>query len=269
MQYTKYNSITYLRKGLNKKAGRNNTGQITVRHRGGGHKQAFRQIDWKRLNNNSRIIGFEHDPQRNAPLAKIYNEDKSISYILAPEGSKLFQPICRYVAEDSNTINKKAFKYLKPGDSAPLSFFETGDFVHAVESFPGQGCIYGRSAGSFCQIISSTKSIPLIVDSIGTSRYAIVRLPSKKKRQISIASYATIGVVSTINKNKPNLMKAGRVRWAGWRPSVRGVAMNPVDHPHGGGQGKTSGGRPSVTFKSWPTKGQPTRNPKRNKNFIL
>jgi len=116
------------------------------------------------------------------------------------------------VQQETNLGNKKSFKYLKPGDSAPLSFFETGDFVHAVESFPGQGCIYGRSAGSFCQIISSTKSIPLIIDSLEPSTYAIVRLPSKKKRQIDIASYATIGVVSIINKNKPNLMKAGRVR---------------------------------------------------------
>lgn len=269
MQYTKYNSITYLRKGLNKKSGRNSTGQITVRHRGGGHKQAFRTIDWKRLNNNSIIIGFEHDPQRNAPLAKIYNDDNTISYILAPEGSKVFQQIRRYIQLDTTFTSKKTFKYLKPGDSAPLSFFEAGDFVHAVESFPGQGCIFGRSAGTFCQIRSSSKNNPTFFDSKKTSKYTIVRLPSKKKRQINVASYATIGVVSTINKNMANLKKAGRVRWAGWRPSVRGVAINPVDHPHGGGQGKTSGGRPSVTFKSWPTKGQPTRNPKRNKNFIL
>ena len=212
MQYTKYNSITYLRKGLNKKAGRNSTGQITVRHRGGGHKQAYRTIDWKRLNNNSIIIGFEHDPQRNAPLAKLYNDDKSISYILAPEGSTLFQQIRRYDQVNTNINNKKTSKYLKPGDAAPLSFFEAGDFIHAVESFPGQGCIFGRSAGSFCQVMSSSKSIPTFFDSIKTSKYAIVRLPSKKKRQIDLASYATIGIVSTINKNKPNLKKAGRVR---------------------------------------------------------
>jgi len=269
MQYTKYNSITYLRKGLNKKSGRNATGQITIRHRGGGHKQAFRRLDWKRLNTNSLIIGFEYDPQRNAPLAKLYNDDNTISYILAPEGSKLFQKICRYNQQKEEYNSKKTFKYIKSGDKAPLIFFETGDFIHSVESFAEQGSIFARSAGSFCQIISSSAKILNIFDSKDKKIYITVRMPSKKKRIINGAAYATIGIVSTKNKNIPNLKKAGRTRWRGWRPSVRGVAMNPVDHPHGGGQGKTSGGRPSVTFKSWPTKGQPTRNPKRNKNFIL
>jgi len=158
------------------------------------------------------IIGFEHDSQRNAPLAKIYNEDNTISYILAPEGSKLFQQINRYDIVSSNTITKKIYKYLKPGDSAPLAFFEAGDFVHAVESFPGQGCIFGRSAGSFCQIISSSQGSENIFDSKQKAKYTIVRLPSKKKRKINIFSYATRGVVSTINKNISNLKKAGRTR---------------------------------------------------------
>ena len=269
MQYTKYNSISYLRKGLNKKSGRNATGQITVRHRGGGHKQTFRTIDWQRSSNNSLIIGFEHDPQRNAPLAKLYNDDNSISYILAPEGSKLFQKICRYTSIESDFNHKKNFKYIKQGDIAPLTFFETGDFIHSVESFSKQGSIFARSAGSFCQIISSSFKMINYFDSKNLENYVTVRIPSKKNRIINTSAYATIGIVSTKNKNIANLKKAGRTRWIGWRPSVRGVAINPVDHPHGGGQGKTSGGRPSVTFKSWPTKGQPTRNHKRNKKFIL
>ena len=267
MQYTKYNSIQYLRKGLNKKSGRNATGQITSRHRGGGHKQSFREIDWKRYAQSSIIIGFEQDPQRNAPLAKLYNENKTISYILAPENSKIFQKIYCYNQIDS--IYTKSFKYLKSGDIAPLTFFETGDFIHSVESFAQQGPIFARSAGTFCQIMSSPNKIYTIFNTKNIINSITVRRPSKKNRRINTSAYATRGIISTKNKNIINLKKAGRTRWKGWRPSVRGVAINPVDHPHGGGQGKTSGGRPSVTFKSWPTKGQPTRNPKRNKNFIL
>lgn len=269
MQYTKYNSISYLRKGLNKKAGRNNTGQITIRHRGGGHKQSFRLINWNRFNKNSLIIGFEYDPQRNAPLAKLYNDDNTISYIVAPEGSKLFQKISCYTQIKLEYNSKKIFKHIKIGDIAPLTHFETGDFIHSVESFAQQGSTFARAAGSFCQIISSSSKIINIIDSKNIKNFRTVRRPSKKNRIISTDAIATRGIVSTKNKQIPNLKKAGRTRWRGWRPSVRGVAINPVDHPHGGGQGKTSGGRPSVTFKSWPTKGQPTRNPKRNKNFIL
>ena len=237
-------------------------GKITVRHRGGGHKQAFRSLDWRRSNEKALIVGFEYDPQRNAPLVKLYHKIEGspiYSYILAPTGIKLFQEIFAYgKSKDSkNFINKKL---LQPGDAAPVSFYESGDFIHAVQAFPGQRAIFGRSAGSFCQVRSQIQDNTI-------SQYVKVRLPSGSQRLINIAAQATLGVVAS-NQRLKNLTKAGRSRWLGWRPSVRGVAINPVDHPHGGGQGKTSGGRPSVTFKSWPTKGIPTRNKKRRNSLI-
>jgi large subunit ribosomal protein L2 len=270
----KYKSVVSLTNGFNKKSGRNNKGKITTRHHGGGHKQAVRQIDWKRSVYESTIIGLEYDPKRNVPLAKLYNSANNYSYILATEGTKLFQKVYSYNEADADQFSSNSsaineMKLLQPGDCAPISFFEVGDFIHAVEAFPGQGSIFSRSAGSFCQIRSINQAKSDFVKTNEVHNYAIVRLPSGAQRYISIKVKATLGMVYLINKTKVNRQKAGRRRWLGWRPSVRGVAMNPVDHPHGGGQGKTSGGRPSVTFKSWPTKGRPTRSPKRKNSFIL
>ena len=153
MKYTKYRSVVSLQKGLTQKAGRNEHGKITVRHRGGGHKQTYRMVDWNRSSNQAMIVGFEYDPNRSAPLAKLYNNDSTYSYILAPAGSKLFQNVFVYKKNRVETTFEST-KLLQPGDSGPISFFEPGDFIHAVEAFPGQGRILGRTAGSFCQIRS-------------------------------------------------------------------------------------------------------------------
>lgn len=253
-----------LRKMQTQFAGRNEQGKITVRHRGGGHKQAYRAIDWNRSHNKGLIIAFEYDPQRNAPLAKLFHANSSTySYILAPAGIKLFQEIYTYKEKLS------VAKLLHIGDSAPIFFFEAGDFIHAVESYSGQGPVFGRSAGTFCQVMSFEQNDLSYSPLKEVSYFAKVRLPSGSLRLISFDSRATLGAVASPISSTKNLGKAGRTRWLGWRPTVRGVARNPVDHPHGGGQGKTSGGRPSVTFKSWPTKGQPTRHVRRQNPLIL
>jgi len=245
-------------------AGRNQKGTITVRHRGGGHKQAYRSLDWTRSYSIGIIVGYEYDPQRTAPIAKLFHPDaKAYSYILAPSGTHVFTEVYSY----SKTIAPD--KLLRTGDAAPLSFFEPGDFIHAVAAFPGQRPIFGRSAGNFCQIISFEQKSDTHVSINSKSFYAKVRLPSGNQRLISFDSHATLGTVGSVPSSTKNIMKAGRTRWLGWRPTVRGVAINPVDHPHGGGQGKTSGGRPSVTFKSWPTKGQPTRHVGRKNRFLI
>lgn len=290
--YSRYRSIPFLRKGINQSGGRNNIGKITVRHRGGGHKQAYRFLDWNRQDFSKKkiVVGFEYDPQRNASLAKLYHlpqpssiSNKSIdqtktaySYILAPTGIKLFQEIFTHsndkIIENKNKQNTQS-NLLQAGDAAPISFYEPGDFIHAVEAYPGQGAVFARSSGTFCQIISITQigaHFQTETNTQNSNRWAKVRLPSGSQRLISFNARATYGIVDFGNSTSfINLKKAGRSRWLGKRPSVRGVARNPVDHPHGGGQGKTSGGRPSVTFKAWPTKGQPTRSPKRKNSLIL
>ena len=273
MKYIKkFNSVLSLKKGLNKQSGRNNKGKITTRHHGGGHKKLFRTLDWSRSQDNGTIVGFEYDPMRTAPLIKLYNKD-NYSYIVAPKGVTIFQQLNTYKPIKEEAIMTATFtnKLLKVGDAAPISFFEVGDFLHSIEAFPGQGSIFGRASGSYCQIISTNQRASSFIKDKNkdTNKYAIVRLPSGKKRYISLKAQASLGIVYQDDKINRNIQKAGRIRWLGWRPSVRGVAINPVDHPHGGGQGKTSGGRPSVTFKSWPTKGQPTRSPKRKNKFIL
>ena len=264
MDLTNYRSLRSLRTNSKQFAGRNRQGKITVRHRGGGHKQAYRSLNWTRSHYIGLIVSYEYDPQRNAPIAKLFHaEAKTYSYILAPAGVKLFTEVYSY----SKTI--VSAKLLRTGDSAPLSFFEAGDFIHAVESFPGQRPVFGRSAGTFCQIRSFEQNDLAYTAIKARSLYAKIRLPSGSQRLISFDARATLGTVSTMKSSTKHLEKAGRTRWLGWRPTVRGVAINPVDHPHGGGQGKTSGGRPSVTFKSWPTKGQPTRHVGRTNKFII
>ena len=268
MKYIKkFKSIPSLRKGLVKDSGRNNKGKITTRHHGGGHKQAYRTIDWSRSKPNLTVIGLEYDPIRSASILKLYNDEvttNNYSYIIAPKGTDTFYKLNKY--ESGNSTQGKL---LKPGDAAPISFFEVGDFIHSLEAFVGQGSIFGRASGSYCQIISVNQPISTYLKNKDKMHFATVRLPSGNKRLINRNAQATLGIVHQKDEVKRNMLKAGRIRWLGWRPSVRGVAINPVDHPHGGGQGKTSGGRPSVTFKSWPTKGQPTRSPKRKNNFIL
>jgi len=238
-----------------KKAGRNNTGRITVRHQGGGEKQFYRMINWTRNESKGVISNFEYDPNRSALLAKLYHpEEKNslqTSYILAPKGVKIFDEITTYTSLTKNIA-------LAPGDRTLLANFEVGDFIHAVETIPNQNPTFARSAGTFCQVLQHE-----------SKDYAKVRLPSGSQRLISLQAKATLGVVANEEHNLQILGKAGRSRWLNRRPSVRGVAMNPVDHPHGGGQGKTKGGRPSVTPWSLPTKGQPTRNMRKKNKLIL
>lgn len=270
MKLTRFRSVPFLRIGQSNSAGRNANGQITVRHRGGGHKQAERLIDWRRRSGQGLVVGYEYDPQRNSNLLKLYHPSArqfDYSYIVAPKGVKLFQELNYFENEVSSEIkdDSSTAKLLGAGDAAPLSFFEPGDFVHNVEAFPGQGPRFARAAGTFCQVRSQSSS----GDSQAQQNWAKLRLPSGSQRLFSQGANATLGVVSEAIVNREVVRKAGRSRWLGWRPSVRGVARNPVDHPHGGGEGKTSGGRPSVTFKARPTKGQPTRKNKRKNALIL
>ncbi len=219
----------------------------------------YRTIDWVRNNNQGIVTNFEYDPNRSAYLAKIYhtnnktntNENNSFSYILAPKGLKIFDKVI--------SINERTKNILfNTGDSSILANFEFGDLLHNVEDIPGKGGLFARSAGTFCQVLQTP-----------TAKHLRLRLPSGSQRLISVQAKGTLGVVSNEEHILKNLKKAGRSRWLNKRPSVRGVAMNPVDHPHGGGQGKTKGGRPSVTPWSLPTKGQPTRNPRKKNALIL
>lgn len=251
MKITSLKSIDYKNKWKKKNSGRNNQGRITVRHQGGGHKQIYRVIDLQRNNLIGIVVNFEYDPNRTTYISKIYSNNNKFFYILAPKGLKIFDQIC--------TMDiKKANYYFKIGDCSTLENFEVGDFIHNVELTPGNGGVYARSAGSFCQLLDNY-----------TIKYAKVRLPSGSVILLPIESKATLGIVSRDNFNQVVIGKAGKSRWLNIRPSVRGVAMNPVDHPHGGGQGKTKGGRPSVTPWSKPTKGQPTRSRRKTIKLIV
>jgi len=258
MKFSKYKPSQKKLSPLKHFAGRNNLGRITVRHQGGGHKQKYRHIDWIRSNSSGIVTNFEYDPNRSAYIAKIYhssiennlNSEKTFSYILAPKGLNLFAKVISVKDKTKNML-------FHVGDTSILANFEVGDFLHNVENVPGMGGLFARSAGTFCQILQTT-----------SSKYLRLRLPSGDQRLISLKAKGTLGIVSNEKHILKNLEKAGRSRWLNKRPAVRGVTMNPVDHPHGGGQGKTKGGRPSVTPKAWPTKGQPTRNP-RKRNFLI
>ena len=236
--------------------GRNNLGRITVRHQGGGHKRLYRKINWMRDYSEGIVSNFEYDPNRSAYLAKLYHKEKksegeAFSYIIAPKGVKIFDKL--------STINeRKKNILLKTGDTSILANFEFGDFLHNVENIPGKGALFARSAGTYCQVLQQNLTNCLRL-----------KLPSGQQRLVPLNSKATLGIVANENHMLRVIGKAGRSRWLNKRPSVRGVAMNPVDHPHGGGQGKTKGGRPSVTPWSWPTKGQPTRNPRKKNKFLL
>lgn len=250
MQRRKYRSIPKLVKNVKSQAGRNNSGHITVRHRGGGHKKNKHQIEKPYEKNEGMVVGFEYSAQRTVPLRKTYTSSKKFAYQSRPD--KL-----------------KALETLEKAKSGAISIFQPGDFVHSIELYRGQGPVVGRAAGSFCQIRSNYTTQTNYTTLDAKKNYVKVKLPSGQYRLIPSLAKACYGIPAKNNYDQQKLFKAGQNRWRGWRPSVRGVARNPVDHPHGGGQGKTSGGRPSVTFKSWPTKGQPTRNPKRKNRFIL
>ena len=234
--------------GLSKKGGRNNTGRITMRRKGGGHKAKYRIIDFKR--NKSDIAGtverIEHDPNRSSYIALIKYDDGEMNYILAPKDLKIGEKI---IAGENTEI--------KIGNCMPMSNIPVGIDIHNIELKEGCGAQLARSAGSSTQIVGKSDG------------YVAIKLPSGEQRKVREECKATIGVLSNIDKKNQKLGKAGRKRWLGVRPSVRGVAMNPIDHPHGGGEGKTSGGRDPVTPWGKPTKGKKTRNNKRTDKFII
>jgi len=231
-----------------KSGGRNNTGRITTRHRGGGHKQHYRVIDFKRDKDgiSGTIERIEYDPNRTAHIALVLYVDGERRYIIAPKGIR---------AGDKVISGREAS--IKPGNCLPLRNMPMGSVVHCVEMKPGKGAQLARSAGAAVQLIARE------------GQYATLRLRSGEMRKVLSRCRATIGEVSNSEHNLEKLGKAGAKRWRGVRPTVRGVAMNPVDHPHGGGEGRTSGGRHPVTPWGVPTKGYKTRKNKTTDKFIV
>ena len=239
--------VKSLTAGLSKKGGRNNTGRITMRRKGGGHKAKYRIVDFKRNNTESATVDrIEYDPNRSSYIALITYTDGTKSYILAPKDLK---------AGDQVISGEK--KEIRIGNCMPMSDIPVGIDIHNIELKIGSGAQLARSAGSSTQIVGKSDG------------YVAIKLPSGEQRKVREECRATIGVLSNIDKKNQKLGKAGRKRWLGVRPSVRGVAMNPIDHPHGGGEGKTSGGRDPVTPWGKPTKGKKTRNNKRTDKFII
>ena len=237
-----------LTEGLRNKGGRNNNGRITARRRGGGHKRRYRIIDFKRLKHDveATVLRLEYDPNRTAFIALIKYADGELSYILAPqrlrEGDKIIS---------GDTVD------IKPGNAMPMQNIPVGTIIHNVEMKVGKGGQIARSAGTYAQIIGKDQG------------YAQLRLNSGELRMVRAECMATVGAVSNPDQQNIKLGKAGRKRWLGKRPSVRGVAMNPIDHPHGGGEGRTSGGRHPVTPWGKPTKGKKTRSNKKTDRLIM
>ena len=237
--------VKKLTEGLSKQGGRNNDGRITARRRGGGHKRRYRVVDFKR-----RKFGVpatvEYDPNRSAFIALIKYEDGELSYILAPQ---------RLAPGDRVISGERAD--IKPGNAMPMSSIPVGTIIHNVEMKPGKGGQIARAAGSYVQLIGRDAG------------YALMRLSSGEVRMVRAECMATIGAVSNPDQANIKRGKAGRKRWVGKRPAVRGVAMNPIDHPHGGGEGRTSGGRHPVTPWGKPTKGARTRGNKKTDGLIV
>ena len=228
--------------------GRNNTGQMTMRYIGGGHKRMYRVIDFLRNKDNmvATVLTIEYDPNRSARIALVQYEDGEKRYIIAPAGLKVGQKI-----ESGSGVAPEV------GNSLPLSEIPVGTMVHAIELRPGQGAAMARSAGTFAQLAARE------------GNHAVLRLPSGETRMVLVSCRATVGVVSNGDHNLESYGKAGRSRWLGRRPHNRGVVMNPVDHPMGGGEGRASGGHPR-SRKGLPAKGYKTRNPKASSNkFII
>jgi large subunit ribosomal protein L2 len=229
-------------------SGRNNLGKMTVRHRGGGHKRHYRIVDFKRdkFGVPGKVVTIEYDPNRSARIALINYVDGEKRYIIAPAGLQMGQTIVSGPESDILT-----------GNALPIKNIPLGTQIHNIELKPGKGGQMARSAGSFAQLVAKD------------GEAAQLRLPSGEIRIVSVNCMATVGQVGNVEHENVSLGKAGRSRWMGKRPAVRGVAMNPVDHPHGGGEGKTSGGRNPVTPWGKPTRGYKTRNNKRTDKFIV
>ena len=233
---------------LTKSGGRNVYGRITMRHRGGGHKRRYRLVDFKRnkLGVPARIAAIEYDPNRNARLALLFYADGEKRYILAPQHVNVGDEIISAMQAD-----------IRPGNAMPIASIPSGTQIHNVELKPGKGGQLVRSAGTSAQLLAKE------------GKYGLLRMPSGELRKVLLTCRATIGAVSNPQAARINLGKAGRTRWLGFRPKVRGVAMNPVDHPMGGGEGRTSGGRHPVTPWGVPTKGKRTRKNKRTDQYIV
>jgi large subunit ribosomal protein L2 len=233
---------------LKKRAGRNTQGRISVRHRGGGHKRLYRIIDFKRDKDGvpAKVAAIEYDPNRSARIALLHYADGEKRYIIAPLGLKVGDKVMS--GEEAE---------VKPGNALPLKKIPVGTFIHNIEMKPGKGGQLVRSAGAGAQIMAKE------------GKYAQVRLPSGEIRLIHLECKATIGQVGNVEHELVNLGKAGRSRWLGRRPTVRGTAMNPIDHPHGGGEGKSGPGRHPVTPWGKPTIGYKTRKKKPSDKYIL
>lgn len=240
--------VKSLTEGLTKKGGRNNLGRITARRRGGGHKRLYRVVDFKRRKFDvpATVERLEYDPNRSAFIALLKYEDGEQAYILAPQ---------RLAVGDTVIAGERAD--IKPGNAMPLSAIPVGTIVHNVEMKPGKGGQIARAAGTYVQLVGRDAG------------QALLRLGSGEVRMVRAECMASIGAVSNPDQANTKLGKAGRNRWLGKRPSVRGVAMNPVDHPHGGGEGRTSGGRHPVTPWGKPTKGAKTRRNKKTNAQIV
>ena len=233
---------------LKSTGGRNNTGQMTVRYRGGGHKRMYRIIDFRRDKDNctAEVLTIEYDPNRSARIALVQYQDGEKRYIIAPKGLKVGQVI----ASGSGVAPEV-------GNALPLAEIPVGTLVHNIELRPGQSAAMARSAGTFAQLAARE------------GKHAVLRLPSGETRMVLVSCRATVGEVSNADHSLESHGKAGRRRWLGIRPHNRGVVMNPVDHPMGGGEGRASGGHPR-SRKGLPAKGYKTRNPKASSNkFII
>ncbi len=235
--------LKMLTKKTTQKAGRNNMGHITVRHKSAGHKKTYRMIDFKRdkYDVEATVERIEYDPNRTAFIALLKYSDGVYTYIIAPDKLKAGDKV----------ISSRKLTDIKVGNALPLGEIPIGTIIHNIELKPGAGGVIARSAGNYAQLVGKD------------SGYALVKLQSGEIRLFALDCLATIGTVSNSDNKNTTIGKAGRARWKGIRPTVRGVAMNPVDHPHGGGEGRTSGGRHPVSPTGKPTKGKVTR--KRNK----
>ena len=254
MSVTDYSSLSKvapersLLQPLNKKSGRNSYGRITVRHRGGGNRKKYRVIDFKRnkFDVPAEVKSIEYDPNRSAHIALIQYEDGVKSYITAPEGLKVGDTVVAGTDVD-----------IVAGNALPLQNIPVGTMVHNVELYPGNGAQLARSAGNGAQLMALE------------GPYALLRLPSGEVRKVLVTCVATVGQVGNVHHESISLGKAGRNRWLGRRPKVRGVAMNPIDHPLGGGEGRSSGGRHPVSPWGMPAKGFKTRDKKKASSRLI
>ena len=234
--------------GKKRSGGRNNLGLVSIRFRGGGHKKAYRVIDFKRdkVGIPAKVASIEYDPNRSARIALLHYVDGEKRYIIAPNGLQV-----------GRTVMSGPDADILVGNALPLKNIPAGTMVHNVELRPGKGAQMVRSAGAQAQLVSRE------------TEYALLKLPSGETRRVHVDCMATIGQVGNLDHENVSHGKAGRTRWLGRRPHNRGVTMNPVDHPHGGGEGKTSGGRHPVTPWGQPTRGYKTRNNKRTDKWIV